>query len=119
MRGPAMDVTTETVGTIRIVRMAGKLDNNTVEAFDARMRELLAAGDTRLVLDFAHVTYVSSVGLRSLLLVAKHVQAARGFLTLAAVGPRVQEVFDIAGFTSIFAIAPTTEDALASMQADQ
>src|SRR5258707_11169834 len=92
-----MDVTTEMIGTVRIVRMAGKLDNDTAEAFDTRLRELLNAGDTRLVLDLAHVSYVSSMGLRSLLLVAKHVKTMGGALALAAVGRRVQEVLDIAG----------------------
>src|SRR5258706_10951921 len=111
-----MDVTTELIGTVRIVHMVGKLDTNTSAAFDTRIRELIEAGDTRLVLDLAQVSYISSMGLRSLFVVAQAVKTMQGALALAAVGPRVQEVLDVAGFTTLFSIAPTTEDALASMQ---
>ena len=111
-----MDVTTEVIGAVRIVRLAGKLDTNTSAAFDARIRQLLDGGDTRLVLDLAQVTYVSSMGLRSLFLVAQSIKAKGGALALAAVGPRVLEVLDIVGFTTMFSIAPTTEEALASIQ---
>ena len=114
-----MDVTTEVIGSVRIVRLTGKLDTNTAEAFDAAIRKLLDDGDSRLVLDLAHVNYVSSMGLRSLILVAKTVKAKEGALALAAVGPRVKEVLDIAGFTPLFSIAPTVEEAILLMPPDR
>jgi anti-anti-sigma factor len=111
-----LDVVTEASGNVRIVHVTGKLDTNAAEAFDARLRELVDGGNALLVLDLAHVTYVSSMGLRSLIMIAKIVKGKGGTLALAAPTPTVREVLDIAGFTSIFSIAATTEEALALMQ---
>jgi anti-sigma B factor antagonist len=110
-----LDVTTEALGAVRVVRIAGKLDTNTAEVFDTRMRELLDGGDVRLVLDLAGVSYMSSMGLRSLGTLVKTVKAKSGSLALAAVPPRVKEVLDIVAFTPLFVIAPTVEEAIASM----
>lgn len=111
-----MDVTTEMVGAILVVRAAGRLDSVTAEAFDARMQEVSIGRDTRVVLDLAQVNYVASAGLRSLLMLLKQVKAHGGALVLAAVHPRVQDILDIAGFTTMFAIVPTLEDGLTRLQ---
>jgi anti-anti-sigma factor len=114
-----MDVTTELVGTVHIVRASGRLDSGTAEAFDARMQDVINTPDPRLVLDFSQLVYVSSMGLRSLLALAKKAHALGGALVLAAVQPRVQDILEIAGFTTMFAIVPTTEAALAQLQPDR
>lgn len=114
-----MDVTTEMAGTILVVRAAGRLDSVTAEAFDARMLEVAAGPDTSVVLDLAQVSYVASAGLRSLLVLMKQVKAHGGALVLAAVHPRVQDILDIAGFTTMFAIVPTVEDGLTRLRPDR
>jgi anti-anti-sigma factor len=110
-----LDVTTEAIGTVRVVPVAGKLDTATADAFDTRLGALLDGGDVRLVLDLAGVSYMSSMGLRSLGALAKTVKAKAGSLALAAVNPRVKEVLDIVAFTPLFLIAPTVEEAIALM----
>ena len=114
-----MDVTTEMVGAILVVRAAGRLDSVTAEAFDARLQEVAIDRDTHVVLDLAQVSYVASAGLRSLLVLMKRVKALGGALVLAAVHPRVQDILDIAGFTAMFAIVPTVEDGLTRLQLDR
>ena len=119
MNGPAdqaLEVTTELAGEVCVVHVAGRLDSMTSETFDARMQQIVPAGAARLVLDLAQVGYVSSAGLRSLLMLLKQVKAGAGALVLAAVHPRVQDILDIAGFTPMFAIVATPADALARLQ---
>lgn len=111
-----MDVTTETVGGAQIVHVAGQLDHLTSPVFDARLRELLEAGHTRLVLDLEQVSYVSSMGLRSFALVAKQVAALRGVLVLASVRRPVQEILEIVGLNRTLTIVPTATDAVAKIQ---
>jgi len=77
---------------------------------------LIAPNAPRVVLDLAQVNYVASAGLRSLLLLSKQIKTRGGALVLASVHPRVHDVFEIAGFTTAFAIAGTTDAALASLQ---
>ncbi len=108
----ALNVTTELAGTIQVVHAAGRLDSTTAGTFDVRIEQAVTAEGAQVVLDLAHVSYVSSAGLRSLLVLLKRVKALGGGLVLAAVPPRVQDILDISGFTGLFAIAPTPADAL-------
>ena len=111
-----LDVVIELVGQVHVVHAAGRLDSVTAEAFDARMQPAIVTPGIQVVLDLAKINYVSSAGLRSLLVLLKQVKALGGALILAAVHPRVQDILEIAGFTSAFAIAPTQADALARLQ---
>jgi anti-anti-sigma factor len=114
-----LDVTIEPAGQVQVVRAIGRLDSATADTFDARMQQAIVAPGIRVALDLGGINYVSSAGLRSLLVLLKQVRALGGALVLAAVHPRVQDIFDIAGFTSMFAIVPTPADALLRLQREQ
>ena len=47
---------------------------------------------------------VSSAGLRVLLALAKQLEGSKGRLRLCALGPAVQQVFEVAGFSKLFVI---------------
>ena len=67
------------------------------------------------MIDLAGTQYISSAGLRVLLLLAKKLRAARGDLVLCALGPTVRQVFELAGFLSIFRVEPSRTQALARL----
>lgn len=69
-------------------------------------------------MDMARHDYVSSAGLRVMLKTAKTSRAAKKKLVLAGLQPTVQEVFDISGFTALFVIVDTIEEAKASLNED-
>jgi anti-anti-sigma factor len=98
-----------------IVRPQGRLDSTSSPAFDQEVAALLAAGERRLVVDFSDVEYISSAGLRVLLLLAKQMRADKGSLALCGMGERVGQVFELAGFLPLFRIAPTRAAALDSL----
>jgi anti-anti-sigma factor len=58
------------------------------------------------------VTFLSSSGLRALLLTRKELLAQDGELRLCALRPEVEEVFALTGFTQVFSIHATREEAL-------
>ncbi|HUM02325.1 MAG TPA: STAS domain-containing protein, partial [Thermoanaerobaculia bacterium] len=58
--------------------------------------------------------YVSSAGLRVLVMLAKKLAGGQGRLVLCGMRESVREVFEIAGFTSLFAITATVDEAVAS-----
>ena len=70
-------------------------------------------GEKRLIIDCSALEFISSAGLRSLLLAVKKMKAAGGVIGLAALQPNVKEVFDISGFSALFTIHSTTAEALA------
>ena len=67
-------------------------------------RGLIGDGAPRLAVDLSKLEYISSAGLRVLLVVAKKVQQAKGKVVLFGLAPNVREVFSISGFDQIFSI---------------
>ena len=103
------------IGAVVIIEAQGRIDSNTAKAFEEKLLGAIDAADPRMVVDCAHLDYVSSAGLRVLLMAAKKVKAARGKLALADLKPHVQEVFDVSGFSSIFTIQAGRDAAIAAV----
>jgi len=57
-----------------------------------------------MILDFDKLDFVSSAGLRVLLLIQKKSKALSGSLVIKNVKPEIQEVFDMTGFSDILTI---------------
>jgi stage II sporulation protein AA (anti-sigma F factor antagonist) len=104
-----MEIAQVTAGEALVIAPAGRIDSTTSEAVDRALGAALDGGARRLVVDFAGVTYISSVGLRVLLVVAKRIRTERGTLVLCGLGDAVRQVFDLAGFLPLFAVEPTRE----------
>jgi serine/threonine-protein kinase RsbW len=102
------------VGPARIFQLSGRLDAVGTTAALAPVIAALATDVKNVLLDMSGVTFMSSSGLRSLLLVRKELIAKDGQLRLCEMQPQVAEVFTITGFTQIFSIHRTRDDALAA-----
>ncbi|MBI1200392.1 MAG: anti-sigma factor antagonist [Phenylobacterium sp.] len=109
-----MQITEETRDGAVVVSASGRLDSNTAAALEAVLPARVEA-NAATVLSLADVPYVSSAGLRVLLIGAKAARAKGHRLVLAGLSDSVREVFDVSGFTAIFAIEPDVESALASL----
>jgi anti-sigma B factor antagonist len=109
-----MQIKEETRGEVVVVAASGRLDSNSAGVLEAVLPVRVQAHD-KVVLDLADVPYVSSAGLRVMLIGAKAARAKGHKLVLSGLAPTVREVFDISGFTSIFAIEADVDSALASM----
>lgn len=94
------------------IRIVGRIDGNSAPVLDSRLKELNLNLGMPIVLDFEDVDFVSSAGLRTLLVLAKRVEAESGSVVLARMQPDVDEVFEISGFKSIFKHHPSLTAAL-------
>ncbi len=101
-------------GSFVVLSPVGRLDTKTSPELEKKVVELLQGGSRRFVVDFAPTEYVSSAGLRVLLMLAKKLAGGEGSLVLCGMNPAVREVFDVAGFSSVFTITPTVAEAVAS-----
>jgi anti-sigma B factor antagonist len=99
---------------VTVVSLGGRFDAQSAGAADESLGSLLADGCPKLLVDLSGVEYISSAGLRVLLSTAKKQNAAGGKLVLCGLKPYVQEVFEVAGFTTIFQIMPDSAAALQS-----
>lgn len=110
-----MEMIEESQGKTTIVTVKGRLDSNMSKSFETRLMELAEAPGASLVIDLAQVAYVSSAGLRVLLLAVRKVKAGKGKIALCAIQAQVREVFDISGLSSVFAIHPDRGAAVQSV----
>ena len=110
-----LEITDETDCGIAICRLRGRLDSAASSQADEHLIALAAQKVADLVLDFSELEYMSSAGLRVLLMAAK--RAKKGSVRLMLAGPQegVKQVLDISGFASILEIHPTREEALRAM----
>lgn len=91
----------------------GRLDASNATAFEAEMLAVLPQSSIGLVMDFGGLSYVSSAGLRVVLLAAKKVKAGGGRFVLCGLSPQIAEVFKVSGFLAILNVAPNRAAAFA------
>lgn len=93
-----MEIKTQTEGDKLTIAVSGRVDTVTAPEFGAGLK----FGDAKcVVVDLANVPYMSSAGLRLLLVAHKTMSAKGGELQIANVQEDVREVFDITGFADI------------------
>jgi anti-anti-sigma factor len=102
---------------ISIVRPQGRLDSASSPQFERDLLSDIDTGIRKLLIDFSELQYISSAGLRTILLAAKRMKASGGRLVLCSLSPQIAEVFDISGFSSILDIQPSHDVAMAQLSA--
>ena len=113
-----MQISSSLVGSVRILAVQGRLDHAHAKAFESALAPHLvhcSAAGAPLVLDFSNVVYISSVGLRVLLLAAKQVKAQQGRIAIAALTPIVTEVFQVSHFNLVLKVFPDVAGAAAEL----
>ena len=96
-----------------LLRLAGYLDAHTFERLDEAIADLFAQGSYRLVVDLAHVEYVSSAGAGVFIGKMTEAQEHNGNIVLMNPTANVREVFDLLGLTQIFQVVDDCPAALA------
>jgi anti-anti-sigma factor len=115
-----MNVRLETLGPATLVIPAGRLDFGAAAGFLAQLEQLLAGTTTvpaAVIIDCAGLDYISSAGLRVLLLAARAAQRAGSWFAVCALKPAVRDVFDLSGFSKIIAVHADRTAALAQAPA--
>ncbi|NQW09848.1 MAG: STAS domain-containing protein [Alphaproteobacteria bacterium] len=107
-----MEIEMSDHGGVLVVAPQGRLDSNSAPEFEAVLLGRIESGDRKLVIDFSGIHYVSSAGLRVLLMAAKRTIAVGGSFAIHSMSDTIHEVFDISGFLSIFAVYNSLDEAL-------
>jgi anti-anti-sigma factor len=95
-----LEVTLECVESTFVLRAVGPVDSNTASYLQEPLLHAAESPSGTVQLDLAEVPYMSSAGLRVILLAAKALQKRGERLRLINVPPRIYSVLNIAGFTS-------------------
>ena len=90
----------------------GRLDTQTSPDAQQQLIGLIEAGETKILVNLEKLDYISSAGLRVLLVAAKQLKTADGELRICGLNAVVKEVFDISGFDMILPVSLSESDAL-------
>ena len=112
-----MEIEKERVGDVQVVRPHGRLDGIYGTAFATEVGELITGTRPKILIDFSDIDYVSSAGLRAVLLLMKKAKASSGAFALCGVSEQVREVLEISGFADIFSVHPGRAEGIAALQA--
>lgn len=108
-----MEIGDEQVSETLVIAPRGRVDSVSSGELERHVVSRLDGGARRVVIDLAGVEYISSAGLRVLLVAAKRLKPPQGVLVLCGLGPSVRTVLELAGFMSLFTVEPAREQALA------
>lgn len=93
----------------------GRIDGTNVTILQGAVRERLEAGQTTLVFDLIELNYISSAGLRVLLMAARDLQAQGGKAVFCNLSDQIRQVFEITGFDKILSVHGNRENALSAI----
>ena len=111
-----MEMTIQNIGTVTVFTLDKKLDSLSAPGVEKALLPAIQ-NNAKYVMNMAELVHISSAGLRVLLMAAKKVRSANSRMILCDVPEPIREIFDIAGFTSIFEIAGTQAEAVETLQA--
>ena len=100
------------VGGKVVLRVVGRMDVDSAPQFLLACESYLSDEVTTLVLDLADLTYISSMGLRSVVTIAKKLKENGGELRICRLTGLVRQVFEITRMTQLFALHDSVESAL-------
>ncbi len=107
-----MQIASTEVNGVTLIRVEGRMDAPAAPEAEDAFREVIDAGATRVVLDLSGVEYISSGGLRVIIMLMKSLEKARGRLIICNPSPFVSEVFEITHLSRRIPIYPNQEEAL-------
>ena len=97
-----MKIISKRNGSTMEIALDGRLDTTTAPELEKEVRGKLA-GITELVFDFSEVEYVSSAGLRIMMLAKKELKAG-GIMKVRNANELILEVFEVTGFSDVVTI---------------
>ena len=110
-----MEFSSLRLADVVIAAPSGRIDHASAEEFQVALEPILvatAAMGGSVVLDLSAVDYVSSVGLRVVMMAAKHLRARKARIAAVSLQPVVREIFEIARFNHVVELYPSMRDAL-------
>jgi anti-anti-sigma factor len=115
-----VDFTSRRLADVIVAVPAGQIDHPNAKQLEQALLPLVdeaSAKQMPLVLDFSGVEYISSMGLRILMVAAKQMRAKHAPIAVAALQPAVEEIFEIARFKFILDAFPSVRAALLKLSA--
>jgi anti-anti-sigma factor len=125
----SMEITEQKTGDIVTLCLCGKLDTTNAKTFEEKFLTQIESGNRRFIIDLAQLEYIGSAGLRVFAVASKRLNGVNGKIVLCGFQKTVpyhtlnrrtdpvREVFDIAGFSSLFSTYGSQDEAIKGLEA--
>ena len=107
-----LEVKNELINGVLVIHLIGRLDGLTSKSFVEKTSAPEIASQARIVLNCRELNYISSEGLRVMLMTAKRAKSLGGALTLCDLNPSVNEVMVISGFGDLLGVHASVDKAI-------
>ncbi|MBP6978548.1 MAG: STAS domain-containing protein [Bacteroidales bacterium] len=107
-----MEITDIVQDGITILELKGRLDTTNYSFLEEKIMKLIEDHHHNILVDCNDLSYISSSGLRIMLMGLKKINLVKGKFFLCCLQENIREIFEISGFTSIFSIYSTRQEAL-------
>ncbi|MFC0544859.1 anti-sigma factor antagonist [Kutzneria chonburiensis] len=111
-----MEIRKRTVASVTVISLVGELDGHAAAAAKDKILPLLPIRQ-RILFDLVGVTYVSSAGLRILLLIYRQAQCVNSSVALVGLSEELRWVLSVTGFLRFFVIADNLADGVRALSA--
>ncbi|MFI4987597.1 MAG: STAS domain-containing protein [Alphaproteobacteria bacterium] len=112
-----MEIAERRQGSVLVLSPVGRIDNDTSPVFQSTLLADVAVPGAAVLVDLAKVEYMSSAGLRALMMGARQSKASQGRLAVAGLQPVVKEIFAISRFSYVVQVFETPGEAMRALEA--
>jgi anti-anti-sigma factor len=105
--GIKLEVKSKVANGVAVFRIVGRLDALTSPNLESAVGFAISGGNPRIIFDMGEVSFISSAGIRVILMTAKQATVAKGGLAIFGLQSAVNEVFEISGLQKFI---PITSD---------
>lgn len=107
-----LELQSDQIEGVLVVSVTGRIDGMNAQEFHENLDRQISGTDNPVVLDLEKLSYISSAGLRSVLLIAKTLQSRKTRFMLCSLPGPIKEIFEIAGFDKIINVLESRSDAI-------
>ena len=111
-----MAVTIERQGDAIIAQVRGRVDGTNAAEFQDELIPVTDGSSQSVILDIGELSYISSAGLRVILLIARSLRAKESTFTICSPTESIREIFEISGFSQIIPIHNSQAEAVAALE---
>jgi len=109
-----MDVQVKNIDDVTVIAIAGELDGKTAPVAQETVLPLAEPG-CKLLIDMSEVPYMSSAGLRMMLLIYRQVSANDGQSVLVGLSDEIKDTMEVTGFLDYFEVRDSYDAGLEAL----
>lgn len=111
----AFGISQRKVDDVLIIEVTGHLNSTTSHNFQSLVLQEIEGGASRILIDCANLVYISSAGLRALMLAVRELKPIGGMLGLTSLQEHLVKSLKVSGILGMFEVYEDTDGALSRL----